>query len=247
MQRGILDPVTGPSLDPLQPGRDTPNPPCLYNVYIMPDRTLTPLDEWISRADQALRATFGTPPASRPNPAGNQPEAVTDPASRRHVAGLMRINHAGEVAAQGLYHGQSLTARQPAIRAMLEHAAVEEGDHLAWCKSRLDELGSRTSLLNPLWYAGSVTLGAIAGKLGDRWSLGFMAETERQVEGHLEDHLRRLPADDERSRAILEQMKQDEVEHGKSAIDAGGAPLPLPVRSAMTLVSKVMTHTAYRL
>lgn len=211
----------------------------------MPDRLLTPLDEWLSRADQALRAMLGSPAPSRANPGAPLVDAVADPAARRHAAGLLRIDHAGEVAAQGLYHGQALTATRPEIRATMEHAAREEGDHLAWCRERLDELGARPSLLNPLWYAGAVAIGALAGRLGDRWSLGFMAETERQVEGHLDDHLQRLPAGDERSRAILEQMKSDEIEHGQAAIQQGAAPLPLPVQALMTLTSKVMTRTAY--
>jgi len=157
----------------------------------------------------------------------------------------MRVNHAGEVAAQGLYHGQVLTARSAATREAMRRAAAEEGDHLAWCRDRLEELGSRTSLLNPIWYAGSVAIGAAAGLLGDRLSLGFMAETERQVEGHLDGHLERLPADDLRSRAIVEQMKEDEVGHGQSALAAGGAELPAPVPHLMRLVARFMTGTAY--
>jgi len=159
----------------------------------------------------------------------------------------MRVNHAGEVAAQGLYHGQALTARRAEIRETMRRAAREEGDHLAWCRDRLTELGAAPSVLNPLWYAGSFLIGAVAGAAGDRWSLGFMAETERQVEGHLNDHLGRLPAGGERSRAILEQMKTDEIEHGRTALEAGGAELPGPIRALMRLTSKVMTRTAYRL
>lgn len=213
----------------------------------MTERQLTPLDLLIDQADRALRATLGRPAAQRANPGANQPDHLADNVARRHAAGLMRVNHAGEVAAQGLYHGQALTARRPAIRAAMEQAAREEGDHLAWCRDRLDELGDRPSLLAPLWYAGSVAIGAVAGAAGDRWSLGFMAETERQVEGHLEDHLSRLPEGDERSRAILEQMKTDEVKHAQSALAAGGAELPAPVRLLMKLAAKVMTTTAYRL
>ena len=220
----------------------------------------------LDQADRALRATLGRPAARRANPAGDAPVHLADEAARRHAAGLMRINHAGEVAAQGLYHGQALTARRPGIRAAMEQAAREEGDHLAWCRDRLDELGDRPSLLAPLWYAGSVAIGALAGAAGDRWSLGFMAETERQVEGHLQDHLSRLPgllaagwvegrrrgplpplpAEGDRSRAILQQMKVDEAEHARSALDAGAAELPLPVRLLMKLTAKVMTTTAYR-
>lgn len=157
----------------------------------------------------------------------------------------MRVNHSGEIAAQGLYQGQALTAGSPATRAALEKAAAEEGDHLAWCRERLDELGSRPSLLNPLWYAGSVAIGALAGLAGDRMSLGFMAETERQVEGHLADHLDRLPADDIRSRTIVQQMQADEIGHGRAALDAGAAELPQPVPKLMRLTARIMTGTAY--
>jgi ubiquinone biosynthesis monooxygenase Coq7 len=157
----------------------------------------------------------------------------------------MRINHAGEVAAQALYHGQALTARNPQLRETLRQAADEEGDHLAWCDERLRELDSRPSLLNPLWYAGSFAIGALAGACGDRVSLGFLVETERQVEGHLEDHLARLPAGDARSRSVLEQMKRDETRHGDTAQSAGAAELPAPVKLLMKLTSRVMTRTAY--
>jgi len=213
----------------------------------MSDRILSPLDQLLDQADRALRATLAKPAAQRPNPAADRPNHLADESARRHAAGLMRVNHAGEIAAQGLYHGQAITARRPEIRAAMEQAAREEGDHLAWCRDRLDELGDRPSLLTPLWYAGSLAIGALAGTLGDRWSLGFMAETERQVEGHLDDHLARLPPGDERSRAILEQMKQDEASHARAAMEAGGAALPLPVRALMRLTAKVMTGTAYRL
>ncbi len=155
----------------------------------MDPRVLSPLDRLLELADAGLRASFARPPSSRPTP-GKPASTPVDPGLRRHAAGLMRVNHAGEIAAQGLYHGQALTARLPETRAALRKAAAEEGDHLAWCRDRLDELGSRPSLLNPLWYAGSVAIGALAGMAGDRMSLGFMAETERQVEGHLADHLR---------------------------------------------------------
>jgi ubiquinone biosynthesis monooxygenase Coq7 len=206
---------------------------------------LSPLDRLLELADSGLRASFGRPSAARPTPGSPVSGGPLDEDRRRHVAGLMRVNHAGEVAAQGLYHGQALTARSEVVRATLRRAADEEGDHLAWCRDRLEELGSRTSLLNPVWYAGSVALGAVAGLLGDRVSLGFMAETERQVEGHLEEHLARLPADDRRSRAIIEQMKADEVGHGRAALAAGGAPLPEPVPQLMRLTARVMTGTAY--
>jgi 3-demethoxyubiquinol 3-hydroxylase len=213
----------------------------------MSERQLTALDLLLDQADRALRATLGRPAAQRASPAADRPGRLADSEARRHAAGLMRVNHAGEVAAQGLYHGQALTARRPDIRAAMEQAAREEGDHLAWCRDRLDELGDRPSLLAPVWYAGSVAIGALAGAAGDRWSLGFMAETERQVEGHLEEHLSRLPDGDERSRAILQQMKVDEAQHAQAAMEAGGAELPAPVRLLMKLTAKVMTTTAYRL
>lgn len=212
-----------------------------------PDRHLTPLDRLLEQADQALRASFGRPHARRPNPAAHLDGHLVDEDARRHVSGLLRVDHAGEVAAQGLYHGQALTARKPEIREAMSKAAREEGDHLAWCHDRLEELGDRPSVLNPLWYAGAVAIGAIAGLAGDRWSLGFMAETERQVEGHLDDHLARLPANDDRSRAILEQMKVDEVGHAQAAVAAGGSDLPGPIRGLMKLAARVMTSTAYRL
>lgn len=210
----------------------------------MDDRAYTPLDRLLELAETGLRASFARPASSRPTP-GTPAAGPADESHRRHVAGLMRVNHAGEIAAQGLYHGQALTARTPATRAALRHAAAEEGDHLAWCRDRLDELGSRPSLLNPLWYAGSVAIGAIAGLAGDRMSLGFMAETERQVEGHLEEHLARLPHDDLRSRAIIEQMRADEVGHGRAAIAAGGAQLPEPMPQLMRMTARIMTGMAY--
>jgi ubiquinone biosynthesis monooxygenase Coq7 len=209
------------------------------------DRTARPpLERLLELADAGLRAAFARPASQRPTP-GEPARAPADEDLRRHVAGLMRVNHAGEIAAQGLYHGQALTARTPATRAAFEKAAAEEGDHLAWCRDRLDELGSRPSLLGPLWYAGSVAIGALAGLAGDRMSLGFMAETERQVEGHLDSHLARLPPDDLRSRAILEQMKADEAGHGRTALAAGGAPLPVPFPQAMRLTARIMTGMAY--
>jgi ubiquinone biosynthesis monooxygenase Coq7 len=166
---------------------------------------------------------------------------------KRESAALMRVNHAGEVAAQALYHAQALFARDPEIRDFMLHAAREETDHLAWCETRLKELGARPSVLNPLWYAGSFGVGALAALLGDRASLGFVAETERQVEGHLKSHLERLPAEDLRSRAIIEAMRHDEASHGLKAQSAGGAHLPAPVRELMRRTARVMTHTAYRI
>jgi len=207
------------------------------------------LDLLVSGFDQALKTMTGSATGSgRPNPADQLRQGKTDSlpdAQRRHVAGLMRVNHSGEVAAQALYQGQALTARLENVREAMEQAAVEEVDHLKWCEGRLQELGSRTSVLNPLWYAGSFAIGALAGIAGDRWSLGFVAETEKQVVNHLQGHLERLPVEDERSRAILEQMKQDELHHGQAAADAGGAQLPAPFRHLMTLTSRVMTRTAY--
>lgn len=205
------------------------------------DRLLEPL---IATADNALRSVLAEHRAARPTP-GAAPPAELSETEKRHVAGLMRVNHAGEVAAQALYQGQAAFARNPRTRELLLQSGREEGDHLAWCEQRLKELGSRPSLLNPLWYAGSFALGAAAAALGDRVSLGFVSETERQVEGHLDSHLDRLPVQDERSRAILEQMKQDEIEHGQSARDAGGAELPTPVRDAMRATARVMTFTSY--
>jgi ubiquinone biosynthesis monooxygenase Coq7 len=176
---------------------------------------------------------------------GLPPEAALDEAGRRHAAALMRVNHAGEIAAQALYHGQALLARDAATREFLLQAAAEEGDHLAWCEQRLHELHSHRSVLNPLWYAGSFAIGAAAAAISDRLSLGFVTETERQVEGHLEAHLQSLPKDDARSRRILETMRREEAGHAAAAQAAGAVELPLPVRAAMKLTSKLMTRTAY--
>ena len=179
------------------------------------------------------------------DPAGSVADGALDERERRHSAGLMRVNHAGEVAAQALYRGQSLTARAPEVRAAMEEAAREEGDHLVWCRARLEELGAAPSRLDPLWYAGSLAIGAAAGLAGDRWSLGFVVETERQVAAHLGDHIARLPAGDRRSRALLRRMYADEQRHAVGARAAGGAPLPPIVRRAMRAASKVMTRSAY--
>lgn len=216
----------------------------IYNESV-PRKSLSGLDLLLAEADRALKALGSSATASRPNPAGQPLDPPFDESERRHVAGLMRVNHSGEIAAQALYQGQALTAREAEVRETLRHAAEEEGDHLAWCEERLRELDSRPSLLNPLWYAGSFAIGALAGALGDRVSLGFVAETERQVEGHLDEHLQTLPRKDERSRRILEQMKEDETRHGESARAAGGSELPAPVRLLMKLTSRVMTRTAY--
>lgn len=202
-------------------------------------------DSLILHFDRALRTLFAPAASRRPHPDAGLPEAALTDAERRHVAGLMRVNHSGEVCAQALYQGQALTARNPDIAQALQQAADEETEHLAWCERRLNELNSHKSLLNPLWYTGSFALGVLAGALGDRWNLGFLAETERQVEGHLDGHLQRLPAQDAKSRAIVEQMKADEVRHAETAIALGGAELPLPVKLAMKFTAKVMTQTAY--
>jgi 3-demethoxyubiquinol 3-hydroxylase len=185
--------------------------------------------------------------AARPNPAGASPESVTDPAARRHAAGLMRVKPRGGDRRPGALHGQALTARNEAVRRSLLEAARDETDHLAWCEQRVRELDSRTSLLAPLWYAGSFAIGALAGLAGDRTSLGFVAETEKQVIEHLESHLHELPPDDERSRRVIEQMQADEERHGSEARAAGGADLPRPIRELMRRTARVMTFTAYRL
>jgi ubiquinone biosynthesis monooxygenase Coq7 len=212
----------------------------------MRQRTLTPLDRLLAGANNALRTVSA--PAGRPareNPAADVAEASLDNRQRAHAAGLMRINHAGEVAAQGLYQGHAAVARDKSIEHQMQRAADEEFDHLAWCEERLTELGAAPSKLSPVWYAGAFAIGAASGVLGDRWSLGFIAETERQVCEHLESHFERLPREDARSRAILERMHEEEAEHGENAIDAGAAELPPPVKRLMKLTAKVMTRTAY--
>jgi len=206
---------------------------------------LPSLDGLLQAADNALRALFA-PAQARRQPPGLPAAAPLSEADRRHVAGLMRVNHAGEIAAQALYHGQALMARSPQTREFLLQAAAEEGDHLAWCQQRLRELDGRTSYLDPLWYAGSFMIGAAAAALSDPLSLGFVTETERQVESHLAGHLEQLPADDARSRRILETMQQDEVGHARAASERGAAELPFPVRGLMRLTARVMTGTAYR-
>ena len=211
-----------------------------------PDRDITRLDRLLVAFDRTLRgaARVQAGTASE-NPATDVVDDALDDADRRRSAGLMRVNHAGEVAAQALYQGQSLVARDPVTRKAMEQAAREENDHLVWCRSRLEELGAGPSLLDPLWYAGSLAIGATAGLAGDRWSLGFVVETERQVVEHLDDHLARLPDGDRRSRALLRRMQADEQQHATRARTAGGAPLPPAVRRAMRAASKVMTRTAY--
>ena len=206
------------------------------------------IDRFIIEFDTALRSVVGGAHAHRPTPGSDvQSTALLDVKEREHAAGLMRVNHVGEVCAQALYQSQKLVARNPEIRQMLDHSGQEEMDHLAWCETRLQELGSHTSYLNPIWYAGSFAIGLAAGLAGDKWSLGFVAETEKQVENHLESHLKKLPAEDERSRAIVDQMRIDEIEHGQAAISAGGAVLPDPIQKLMQAMSKVMTSTAYKI
>jgi len=214
----------------------------------MTERSQTFTDQCITHIDRALRTMFGEPIGSgRDNPAPEHDASQLSSTDKATSACLMRVNHAGEVCAQALYQGQALTARQDATRAQMEQAAEEENDHLLWCRQRIHELGSHTSLLNPLWYSGSLALGAASGLMGDKWSLGFLAETERQVVRHLEGHLQRLPAADAKSRAILEQMKTDEARHQATALNAGGVELPDPVKKLMTLASRVMTTVAYRI
>lgn len=203
------------------------------------------LDRLLTAADGALRALFAPARASRPTPTPVAPVSELSEEQRRHAAGLMRVNHAGEIAAQALYHGQALVARNPRVRDALLEAGREETDHLAWTQQRLDELNSRRSLLDPLWYAGSFAIGVVAGLAGDKASLGFIEETERQVEGHLDGHLEQLPKDDARSRAIVEQMRSDEIAHGRRASELGASALPLPVRKLMQATSRVMTRSAY--
>ncbi|MEW6645871.1 MAG: 2-polyprenyl-3-methyl-6-methoxy-1,4-benzoquinone monooxygenase [Pseudomonadota bacterium] len=209
-------------------------------------RNYSPIDQLFLNLDTGLRTVFGQPVLTeRPNPAAHLPETELSDAERVLAGRLMRINHAGEVSAQGLYQGQALTARLPEVRDKMERAALEENDHLEWCERRAQEMGTHVSYLNPLWYVGSLAIGALAGAAGDKWSLGFVVETEHQVVRHLDEHLAQLPEHDQKSRAILEQMKEDEAQHATLALHAGGAPLPEPVKKLMGLVSKVMTRTAY--
>ncbi|CAD5108208.1 2-polyprenyl-3-methyl-6-methoxy-1,4-benzoquinone monooxygenase [Zestomonas carbonaria] len=212
------------------------------------ERHYSPADRLLLQADAALRTLLpfsGQP--YRPSPAITRPDVEMNDDDARHVAGLMRINHTGEVCAQALYQGQALTAKLPQVRKAMEHAAEEEIDHLAWCEQRIRELGSRPSVLNPLFYGMSFGIGALAGLVSDKVSLGFVAATEQQVCKHLDDHLQQLPAEDQKSRAILEQMREDEQQHAESALDAGGLRFPAPVRFGMTLLSKVMTKSTYRI
>ncbi|MHB8623240.1 MAG: 2-polyprenyl-3-methyl-6-methoxy-1,4-benzoquinone monooxygenase [Sulfuricaulis sp.] len=212
----------------------------------MNDRHITRLDRCIAQLDQALHSTYGpAPQATRRNPATDKNAPGLNAAELELAGRLMRVNHVGEVCAQALYQGQAMTARLPQVRGKMEQAAQEENDHLAWTEERLRELNAPTSYLNPLWYAGAFALGALAGAIGDKWSLGFVAETEHQVVAHLGDHLQRLPAADEKSRSILEQLRIDESHHATMALESGAAVLPQPVRQLMRLASKIMTRTAY--
>jgi len=208
------------------------------------------LDPFIAEVDVALQVLAGQAAAARPNPAGVAKLESTDDLTapeKKHAAGLMRVNHVGEVCAQALYRGQAAASKDASTAALFYSAAADETDHLAWCQQRLRELDSRPSLLNPLWYAGSFALGVLAARAGVARNLGFMAETERQVEAHLDDHLERLPPSDTRSRKIVEQMKQDEITHRVTAERAGAVSMPAPVRGAMKLMSKLMTSASYRL
>ena len=203
------------------------------------------IDALIPEFDKALRAVFASAPTRRPMPGEDLPEAEMTDTEKHHVAALMRVNHCGEICAQALYQGQALGSSDPAVRRELEHAAWEETEHLNWTERRIEELGGRKSLLNPLWYAGSLAIGAFAGKCGDAWSLGFLAETERQVESHLAQHLASLPAQDSKSWEVLEQMKADESRHAETARHCGARELPLPVKLAMRISSKLMTRLSY--
>ena len=208
---------------------------------------LPDIDRLIIGFDRAVRTLCGPAVSLRPVPGANLPNPELGAAEKRHAAALMRVNHSGEVCAQALYQGQALTARDVAARTTLEHAAAEETEHLAWTAQRIDELGGRVSVLNPLFYAGSFAIGALSGLLGDKWNMGFLAETERQVEGHLDGHLKQLPVQDEKSRAIVTQMKEDEARHANTALAHGAAELPEPVKRAMRISSRLMTVSTYRL
>jgi ubiquinone biosynthesis monooxygenase Coq7 len=213
----------------------------------MDDRLLTPLDRLIAGIDNALRTVAAAPGrAARPNPATAVQDTPLSAQEKVHAAGLMRVNHAGEIAAQGLYQGHAAVARNPDTEAYMKRAAAEELDHLGWCEDRLRELDAGPSQLRPVWYAGAFVIGAVSGVLGDKWSLGFIAETEKQVAEHLSGHLDRLPENDARSRAIVKQMRDEEEEHGANAGKAGAAELPATVTALMRATARVMTRTAYR-
>jgi ubiquinone biosynthesis monooxygenase Coq7 len=215
-------------------------------ITLMKERQLSPLDRFLSGLDNALRNAAPSPTrASRPNPAADIADNDLSDKEKKHAAALMRVNHAGEIAAQGLYQGHAALARDAHIELQMKQAAEEELDHLGWCEERLDELGERPSQLRPVWYAGAFTIGVVSGVLGDKWSLGFIEETEKQVAEHLTGHLQRLPEDDAKSRAIVAQMRDEEEQHGANANKAGAAPLPLPARQLMRTCAKIMTRTAY--
>jgi 3-demethoxyubiquinol 3-hydroxylase len=203
------------------------------------------IDRVIINFDRTLRTLFAPATTVRPVPGEDLPDSDMDATTREHAAALMRVNHTGEICAQALYQGQSLTARNPAARAALEHAAQEETEHLAWTERRIGELGGRKSFLNPVFYAGSLAMGAATGLLGDRWNLGFLAETERQVVEHLDRHLRKLPREDQKSIAILGEMRLDEARHATTAVEHGAAELPLPVKGLMRIASGIMTRSSY--
>lgn len=205
------------------------------------------MDSLIIEFDKGLRTLLSQAHSVRAHPDANLPDATMTDAEKKHAAGLMRINHSGEVCAQALYQGQALTARDPAVQQKLQQAAQEETEHLAWTSKRVHELGGHLSVLNPLWYTGSLALGAVAGLLGDKWNLGFLAETEKQVGGHLQSHLDKLPQQDVKSRAVVQQMYVDETQHSEMAKQLGGAELPVPVKKLMQASSKVLTHVAYRI
>ena len=214
----------------------------------MSTRSFSPLDQLLIHADQAITTIFGRPKGSnRPNPSENSPEQPLSDEEKRLSAALMRVNHVGEVCAQALYQAQAITARNPEIREKMRQASIEENDHLAWCAKRIEELGGSKSLLNPFWYGGAFAIGTIAGIAGDKWNLGFVAETERQVVEHLNSHLDRLPLADDKSQEIVKQMAIDEGEHATMAVTAGAADLPTPIKGMMRLASKVITTTAERI
>lgn len=218
---------------------------CALGVIV--NRQLAPVDKWVAAFDVALRSLCipKTRQTQRCSPAYGIAESELSIKEKRHVAGLMRVNHAGEVCAQALYQGQALTAQLTTVKDQMTEAALEEVDHLAWCEERLNDLHSAPGLLNPLWYSGSFMIGLLAGCLGDQWSLGFVAETERQVTAHLKKHLERLPPQDKKTHAILSQMQRDETQHAETAQRAGAAELPFLVKQCMRVVSKVMTKTSY--
>lgn len=203
------------------------------------------VDRFIVEFDKGLRTLFSQAHSARAYPDAGLHDAPLDEAEKKHAAALMRVNHTGEICAQALYQGQAMTARDPQVQRRLEQAAQEETEHLAWTAKRVHELGGHLSVLNPLWYSGALAMGAVAGLLGDKWNLGFLAETERQVGDHLQSHLQRLPVQDEKSRAIVQQMYVDETAHADMAVELGGAPLPQPVQLAMQLNGKLMTNTVY--